>query len=101
MQFNLGLEGVGILVGMSLGFGVIAQIVVRTTRWTWLMGAVAFFVGGLLTSEVLFGWATVEDLQPNYDGLSFDEALLGGLIVGILVVIAAWYVTRRRAPSRT
>ncbi len=95
MQFNVGLEGAGILVAMSLGFGLIAQVIVRSTRWTWLIGAVAFFVGGLLTSEVLYGSATVEELQPNYDGLSFDEALLGGLVIGVPVVLVTWYVTRR------
>ena len=27
-------------------------------------------------------------------GLAFDEALLGGLIGGLIVVAAAWFVTR-------
>jgi hypothetical protein len=62
----------------------------------WLLGTIAYFVGGLLTSEVLFSWATVEELQPQIDGLSFDEALFGGLVVGIPVVLLAWFVNRRR-----
>jgi hypothetical protein len=36
----------------------------------------AFFVAGLLISEVWFGSAAQADLQPNIDGLSRDEALL-------------------------
>jgi hypothetical protein len=41
----------------------------------------------------------MEDLQPQIDGLSFDEALLGGVVVGIPVALAGWYVSRRRATT--
>lgn len=96
MQWDLGLQGLGLLIGMSLGFGVIAQVIVRTaTRWLWLIAAAGFFVGALYTSEVWFGWATEEELQPNIDGLSFDEVLLIGLISGIVTVLVTRYVTRR------
>jgi hypothetical protein len=102
VQWDLGLQGLGLLVGMSLVFGVFAQLVVGrfTTRWMWLIGAAVYFVGGLFTSEVLFGWATEAELQPNIDGLSFDEVLLFSLIPGILIVVATWYVTRRNRPHR-
>lgn len=98
MQWDLGLEGLGLLILMSLGFGVIAQLVVgrATTRWLWLIATAGYFVGGLLASEVWFGWATKEELQPNIDGLSFDEVLLLGLAAGIVTVLVTWYVTRRR-----
>jgi TRAP-type C4-dicarboxylate transport system permease small subunit len=81
---------------MSLGFGVIAQLVAAraTTRWLWLVAAAVYFVGGLFVSEAWFGWATEEDLQPNIDGLSFDEVLLIATLPGIAVVIALRYVTR-------
>ena len=97
MQWDLGLEGVGLLVAMSLVFGAIAQLVAgrATTRWLWLIAASAYFLGGLFISEVWFGWATGEDLQPNIDGLSFDEVLLIGLIPGIAAVLVTRYVTRR------
>jgi hypothetical protein len=97
VQWDLGLQGLGLLVVMSLVFGVIAQLVVGgiTTRWTWLIAAAVYLVGGLFVSEVLFGWATQAELQPNIDGLSFDEVLLFSLIPGILLVLARWYVTRR------
>lgn len=97
MQWDLGLQGVGLLVGMSLGFGAIAQLVAgrTTTKWLWLVAAAAYFVAGLFISEVWFGWATEEELQPNIDGLSFDEVLLIGLLPGIAVILVARYVARR------
>ena len=49
----------------------------QATRWLQPIAAAGYFVVGLLISEVWFGWATEEDLQPNIDGLSFDEVLLG------------------------
>ena len=82
MDWDLGLVGVGLLLGMSLCFGFVAQLIAgrHTTRWMWLLGGAAFFAFGLLISEAWFGWATGEDLQPNIDGLSFDETLLSGFI---------------------
>jgi hypothetical protein len=97
MQWDLGPEGLGLLIAMSLAFGVIAQLVMgrATTRWLWLIAAAGYFVGGLFISEVWFGWATQEELQPNIDGLSFDEVLLLGLVPGIVTVLVTRYVTRR------
>jgi uncharacterized membrane protein len=96
MQWDLGLRGLALLIAMSLGFGVIAQLVVKgaATRWLWLIAAAGYFVGGLFISEAWFGWATQEELQPNIDGLSFDEVLLIGLVPGIVTVLVTWYVTR-------
>jgi len=106
MEWDLGIQGVGLLVAMSLGFGLIAQVVAGrvTTRWMWFIAAITYFLSGLFISEVWFGWATEEDLQPNIDGLSFDEVLLIGLIPGIAAVLITWYVARkrrRRTPDRT
>ena len=98
MQWDLGLQGLGLLIAMSLGFGVVAQLVVgrAVTRWLWLIASVGYFVVGLFISEVWFGWATAAELQPNIDGLSFDEVLLIGLVPGILAVVATRQATRRR-----
>ncbi len=98
MQVDLGLQGLGILVAVSLLFGVIAQVVLGrgTTRWMWLIGAMAWFVGGFIASEVVWASATEEELQPIIDGLAFDESLLGGIVVGLPVVLVTWYVARRR-----
>lgn len=97
MQWDLGLQGVAVLVAMSLGIGLVAQVWVgrSTTRWVGLIAAAAYFVSGLFISEVWFGWATEEDLQPNIDGLSFDEVLLIGLVPAIAAVLVTRYVTRR------
>jgi hypothetical protein len=97
MEWDLGVTGIGVLIGMSLGFGLLAQPLAGrgTTRWMWLIGAGTFFVFGLLISEGLFGWATEKDLQPNYDGLSFDETLLAIFPSVALVLGVRWMIRRR------
>ncbi len=99
MAFDLGLQGLGILIGISLIFGVAAQAIFwrSATHWLWLIGAVGWFVGGLYASEVVWGDMTEEEIQPIIDGLALDESLLGGLLVGVPVVLVTWLVTRRRA----
>ena len=96
MQWDLGLQGIGVLASMSIGFGAIAQLIVGrwTTRWLWAIAAATYFVSGLLISEVWFGWATEAELQPNIDGLSFDEVLLIGLVPTVAVVLLTWYLAR-------
>lgn len=93
MDWDLGILGLSLLLGMSLGFGLIAQLVAgrQTTRWLWFIVAAVYFVSGLFISEVWFGWATEEELQPNIDGLSFDEVLLG-----VIPAIATVLLMRRR-----
>ena len=102
MEWDLGLRGLALLLLMSLAFGAVAQLVMwrATTHRLWLIAAATYFLSGLLVSEVWFGWATEADLQPNIDGLSFDEVLLIGLLPGILVVLGTWYATRRLARTR-
>ena len=96
MQFDLGLTGFGILLVISVAFGLIAQLVVSGgNRWMWLVAAVGWFVGGLFASEVIWGKMTVDEIQPIIDGLALDESLLGGLIVGVPVVIATRLATGR------
>jgi hypothetical protein len=79
-------------------FGVVAQAVLGrvTTRRMWLIGAVAWCVGGFVASEVIWGSSTEEERQPIIDGLALDESALGGLIVGVPVVLVTWYLARRR-----
>lgn len=102
MTYNLENYGLIILLGFSVGFGAIAQLIVgRTgTRWMWLFGAAGWFVGGLFASEVLFGTATEQEIQPIIYGLAFDEALLGGLIGGVAVVLAVWLLMRSSGFAR-
>ncbi|MFZ5847573.1 MAG: hypothetical protein ACOYX5_09355 [Actinomycetota bacterium] len=99
MQWDLGLQGLVVLGGMSLGFGVVAGILVNGARarrlWALLITTVVCFGLGLLTSEGLFGWADEEELQPNIDGLSRDEVLLSSVLATATVVLVMRYLARR------
>jgi fructose-specific phosphotransferase system IIC component len=97
MNDDLGLQGVALLIIPALLFGLVAQSIAwrSATHWMWLIGALAWFVGGLFASEVLFGAETTEEnLQPLIDGLLWDEALIGGFVAGTVAVIVAWFATR-------
>jgi len=98
MQWDLGWQGVGLLVLMSIGFSGIAAILAgrAMNRWLWPVVAVAYLLAGLFTSEVWFGWATEEELQPNIDGVSFDEVLLMYVVLTVVTIVIARYVNRRR-----
>jgi hypothetical protein len=87
---------------MSLAFGLFAQLVLWrfVGHRLWLIAAAAYFAAGLFVSEVWFGWATEEDLQPNIDGLSFDEVLLLTTLPGVLIVLITWWATRHYPPGR-
>lgn len=96
MEWDLGPLGLITLLGMALGFGLLAQLFAGrpTTRWLWLIASGVYFVSGLLISEGWFGWATEEELQPNIDGLSFDETLLLALVPGIVAVFIARHLSK-------
>jgi hypothetical protein len=98
MEWDLGIRGLGLLARMSLVFGIFAHLVAArsTTRWVGAIGAGAYFVVGLLVSEAWFGWATEEELQPNIDGLSFDEVLLLATLPCVAAVLVARMIGRRR-----
>ena len=94
MQFDMGLQGLGILLAISVGFGILAQLIWRDwSHWLWLAAGLGWFIGGLFASEVVWATATSEELQPIIDGLAFDEALLGGLIGGLATLVAASLAT--------
>ena len=97
MEWDLGIQGLALLAVMSLVFGVFTQLVFwgRGVWWVGLVAAALSFVAGLFISEVWFGWATAEELQPNIDGLSFDEVLIGYLLGGVIVLVLR-YLTRDR-----
>ena len=54
VRWDLGIAGLGLLAVMSLAFGLVAHLIVggRVTRWLWLYSAVAYFLAGILVSEV-------------------------------------------------
>jgi hypothetical protein len=97
MEWDLGLQGIGILLVMSVAFGILTQVVFwgHATRWLWLAASAVMFVIGLVVSEGLFGWATEEELQPNIDGLSFDEVVVTFLVAIVVVMVARAFGGRR------
>lgn len=100
MEWDLGPQGIGVLALLSPG--VVAHVIAArsTTRWAGAIAAAACFVLGLVISEVWFGWVTEEELQPNIDGLSFDEVLLGIVPAVGLAFIARRLGRRRRVRRR-
>ena len=46
---DLGLQGLGLLIVMSLGFGAIAQLLVGrlAARWLWAIASATYFAAGL------------------------------------------------------
>jgi hypothetical protein len=96
MTWDLGLQGLGLLAVMSLGFGVLAALIaggsLRRRLEYVALAAVVGFGFGLFTSEVWFGWATEEELQPNIDGLSYDEVLLSGVAMSVAIGLLIRYV---------
>jgi xanthine/uracil/vitamin C permease (AzgA family) len=104
MDYDLGLQGLALLIIPALAFGLVAQLIVwkSATHWMWLIGAIAWFVGGLFASEVLFGAETTEEnLQPLIDGLLWDEALIGGFVTGVVAVVITWFATRHHVMEPT
>jgi hypothetical protein len=102
MDWDLGSNGLLYLGAMSLGFGLLAQLLsVRTVpKWLWALVSAICFGIGILVSEFWFGWATEEDLQPNIDGLSRDEVLLVGLVpVAAALVVTRWMARRHARQS--
>ena len=98
MQLDIGIAGLGLLASIAVIFSAIAQLVLGLrTPWIWLVGAVAWFAGGFIASEVIWGTLTVNEIQPIVDGLAFDESLLGGVVAGVPAVL----ITRLLNPSRT
>ena len=99
MHWDLGLSGLLYLAGMSIIFGLVAQLLSwrAAPKWLWALVAAAYFGVGLFVSEVWFGWATGDDLQPNIDGLSRDEVLLIGLVPVAVAVVATRWIARRHA----
>jgi hypothetical protein len=99
MRWDLGLEGLSVLGAVSLGFAVLAGLLVgdgwARRLWATAITTVACFGVGLLTSEWLFGWATEKELQPNVDGLSRDEVLLSCLVTTAVVVVAMRFFAHR------
>lgn len=101
MNYDLENIGLQILIGFSVGFGALAQVFAgqQFKPWLGLIAGIGWFVGGLVASEVWVGTMTAEEIQPIIGGLAFDEALLGGLLGGVVAAVVTWFVTRERVPA--
>jgi hypothetical protein len=102
VQWDLGFQGLATLAGLAIALGVVAQLLFwsRATWWVGPVAAIAYLVIGIVVSEVMFGWATEVELQPNIDGLSFDEAL-AAWVVSLAAVVAIRYLARGRVQQLT
>jgi hypothetical protein len=49
----------------------------------------------------MFATYTEDEIQPIIDGLAFDEALLGGIVVGLVVAGVTWLLTRHSRTEST
>lgn len=100
MEWDLGAQGLATLGAMSLVAGVVVQVILgrRTLPWAFAVATGAYFLFGIFVSEVWFGWATEEELQPNIDGLSYDEVLLIGMLGVPVAFLVRWLL--RRGGSR-
>ena len=91
LALSLGVGGWILVIIAALVFGVVAQFVgTSKSDYEWIADAVAFGVGAVVASEFIVAWTTFE---PVLDGLAIVPALLGGLVVGTVVAIAARFMT--------
>jgi hypothetical protein len=93
MEFaiSLGLVGWLLLVVGAIVFGGVAQLIGQpATGYEWIGTAIAAAIGAIVASEFIVGWQAFE---PVWEGLALVPALVGGLVVGTLVVVATRYLT--------
>ena len=89
--FDAGLWGWLILIVGAVVLGIVAQLIGEArTGYEWVVTAIGAFVGGFAASEFVVGWRTYE---PVFDNLALIPALIGGLVVGIIVAVAARFLT--------
>ncbi len=102
MDWDLGAWGLLYLAVMSIAFGALAHVLSwrLAPRWFGTLVTAVYFAVGIVVSELWFGWATEDDLQPNIDGLSRDEVLGVGLVVVAVAVLWMRWAVRRRTGDR-
>lgn len=80
MHLDLGIAGLGLLILISLAFGVLFQLVGKPgTSVDWLVVGIAWFAGAMVASELVGSAAGPRVI----DGLSLDAVVVGGGIVGV------------------
>ncbi len=82
-EFDMGVWGALTLLVGGIVLGVIVQLIGENRfGYEWVVTAIGAIVGGVVASEFIVGWQTVD---PVFDGLALVPALIGGLVVGIVV----------------
>ncbi len=83
----------GYLIVGSLIVGVACQWLMKSDMpYRWIVTSVATLAGAAASSEWLFSGTT-----PDVEGLAAWPAVIGGLVVGIVVDVAAqWFAGQQR-----
>lgn len=94
LSISLGIGGWIVLIGGSLLFGLVMQLIGETrTGFEWLVDGIGAAIGALVASEFILAW---QSTGPVFDGLALVPALIGGLAVGIVVELVTRFVTGGR-----
>ncbi|NJD27781.1 MAG: hypothetical protein FIA92_05735 [Chloroflexi bacterium] len=93
MQFDLGIAGFGLLILVSLAFGVVVQLIGKPgTSVDGLIAGMGWFVGALVASELV----GVDVGARVVDGLALDAVVVGGGLIGVpLALVLRLYGDRR------
>jgi uncharacterized membrane protein YeaQ/YmgE (transglycosylase-associated protein family) len=91
LSLSLGVAGwLALLIG-AVVIGVVAQLIGEAeSGYEWLATSIAAGIGALVASELIVG---LRAFEPVFDGLALVPALIGGLVVGLIVAVAARTVT--------
>jgi hypothetical protein len=88
MAWDLGIEGLLVLAALSIGVGLLAQLVSgpHAPTWLWVRVSAVYFVVGAWITDAWFGWATT-------DQLTLEDMFLVGLapIPAVVLVTRAVY----------
>lgn len=81
-----------VLVVGALVVGAVAQWVMQADMpFRWVATSIGAAIGAGLASEWLFAGTT-----PEFEGMAIIPAIVGGLVVGVVVDLAAqWYANRQ------
>jgi len=92
---SMGIGGLTVLIIGAIAIGLGTYLIGDVNSpYQWLVTGTAAFVGGLIASEFIVGFRTVE---PVWDGLALLPALAGGLILGGVVDFGMRLRRRRSA----
>jgi hypothetical protein len=93
MAWDLGIAALLVLAAVSIGVGLLAQLVSgsRAPTWLWVRVSAVYFVVAAWITDAWFGWATA-------DQLTLEDMFLVGLapVPAVVLVTRALYRGRGR-----